>query len=255
MRDSVLFARGGPVGRLVLNRPDKLNALDTATLERLRECLRDAEADPALRVLTITGAGRAFCAGADLAAVAGEGRDGFLDLLAATMAALRAFGKPLVGALNGVTAAGGLEIALRCDLLVAAEGARIADAHVTHGLVPGAGSATLLPGRIGLARARQMLFTGAFETAATLRDWGLINWVVPDDRLGERTDAVAAQIAGLDPQALASLKRTLRDPATEAGLAREHGAMRAHLETAAARDGLAGFLRARRPCPRPRDTP
>lgn len=245
--EPVLFRRRDGAGWITLNRPAKLNALDRASLSRLAEVLAEAVADPSLRVLVVTGAGRAFCAGADLDEVSGSGRDDYLDRLHGALGALRAFPRPVVGVLNGLTAAGGLELALCCDLLVAAQTARIADGHVTYGLVPGAGGATILPRRIGLQRAKQMLFTGEFEPASTLRDWGLINWVVADDRLDPFVTDLVRRLAGLSPDALRAMKALANAATSPDLLAREAAAMRVHLGSPDATEGLSAFREKRRP--------
>lgn len=236
----VRVARDGAVLRLTLARPEKLNALDGASLVALRTALARAATDPAIRVVLLTGTGRAFCVGADLAEVAGPGRDVFLDTLAAAFGALRTVEKPLVGAVNGLAVAGGLELLLCCDLVVAAEGIRLGDGHVLHGLVPGGGAATSLPSRVGHARARQLLLTGESISADTAREWGLVNWVVETDALDAFAGDLAHRIAALDPTTVAALKAMLvrDDPAA---FAREAALMRLHLATDAADATLRRF--------------
>jgi enoyl-CoA hydratase len=238
---------------LVLNRPDKRNALDRDTLGLMDEALRRADADAAVRVLVITGTGPAFCAGADLEDVpgrtgqAGTARPDFLDHLHATLRAVRAFRKPVIGALNGVTAAGGLELALCCDLLVAARNTRIGDAHINFGLIPGAGGATVLPRRIGLNRAKRLLLTGEFVPAVTLHDWGLIDWVVADDELPAFAAGIARELAAKSAAALEAIKRLANDAVSCSLLDHEASTLREHLTSRDAQEGLSAFREKRMP--------
>jgi enoyl-CoA hydratase/carnithine racemase len=243
----VVFRREGPIGWIVLNRPAKSNALDRAGLVELSRILAEAKADISLRVLVLTAEGSSFSAGADLAEVGGPDRSSYLDLWHATLAELRGVSKPMVGAIQGTAVAGGLELALCCDLLIAAESARLGDAHIQYGLVPGAGCATVLPRRIGLTRARQLLFTGCMESAATLQEWGLLNWVVPNAHLIERAREVAVCIASFSLQALLTMKALSAAAVNDALLEEEARAMRAHLDSPDAVEGLAAFRERRAP--------
>lgn len=252
-RSGVIYRTEGRTAWLVLNRPEKRNALDRATLDAFDEALRRAEADAAVRVLVLAGNGPAFCAGADLVEVSSalERTDGgppdFLDRLHGTLRTLRGFRKPVIGALNGLTAAGGLELALCCDLLIAARGARIGDAHINFGLVPGAGGATVLPHRIGLDRAKRLLLTGELLSATTLHEWGLIAWVVADDELCAFAGRIAQELAARSAPALEAIKKLANASASCSLLAQEASTLRKHLTTRDAREGLSAFREKRMP--------
>ena len=181
--------RRGAAAWITLNRPDAMNALSGAMCDELSPLLARLGRDPEVRVLVLTGAGRAFCAGADLKGVLGDSADApgaddplnaFLDRVSDTIDRLRALPKPTIAALNGLTMAGGLELAMACDLMIAAESARIGDAHANFGVFPGAGGTAVLPRRIGPTAAKYLLFTGDTQSAAELLPLGLVNPVVPD---------------------------------------------------------------------------
>jgi enoyl-CoA hydratase/carnithine racemase len=166
---TIRFEQRGAVAWITLNRPDAMNALSETMCTELRDATERCERDPAIRVIVLTGAGRAFCAGADLKGVfeSSAGDPGpsdamgeFLDLVGGMMDSLRVCPKPTIAALNGLTMAGGLELAMACDLIIAAESARIGDAHANFGVFPGAGGAAILPRRIGATAAKYLLFTG-----------------------------------------------------------------------------------------------
>ena len=156
--DVLIFETFGPVARLTLNRPKAMNSLNSAILRSLEDRLAEIAGRDDLRVLVLTGNGPAFCAGADLKEVlagasAAPGEPDFLDRCTVVFGQLRAFAKPVIAALNGVTMAGGLELAMCADLIVAAEGAAIGDAHANYGVYPGAGGAAILPRLIPLNMA------------------------------------------------------------------------------------------------------
>src|SRR5436309_666059 len=156
--------RQGAVATLTLDRPAALNALDPGTLRELRAVLRELDGDPGVRALVLTGAGeRAFSAGADIAAMAAMAPEegvAFSRLGHETMAAVETLGVPVIGALNGVVLGGGLELALACDLLVAGERARLGQPEINLGLIPGFGGTQRLVRRVGVGRARELIYLG-----------------------------------------------------------------------------------------------
>ena len=175
MTEPVLLIEAlGPVTRLTLNRPKAMNSLNLALLAELETHLVALAADDAARVLVLTGAGHAFCAGADLKEIL-AGRDlapgeaDFLDRANVVFGLLRDFPKPVIAALNGVTMAGGLELAMCADIVVAAESATIADAHANFGVFPGAGGAAVLPRLVPLNMAMYLLLTGKSLSAADMK--------------------------------------------------------------------------------------
>lgn len=212
------FERRGATAWITLDRPDAMNALSDTMCSELLAAIDQIEHDPDIRVLVLTGAGRAFCAGADLKGVfenAGSGpaaddpMSAFLDLIAGMIERLRALPKPTIAALNGLTMAGGLELAMACDLIIAADSTRIGDAHANFGVFPGAGGAAVLPRRIGPTAAKYLLFTGDTQSAAELVPLGLVNRVVPDADLQSEAFALASRLANGPGAAYAAIKDNL----------------------------------------------
>ncbi|WP_220187668.1 enoyl-CoA hydratase/isomerase family protein, partial [Pseudonocardia pini] len=253
---AVRFERRGAAAWLTLDRPADLNAIDRAVLDGLSEGLDRAGADDGIRVLVITGAGRAFCAGGDLKAVEEmaaadpRGGQGFLLDLGAVLERLAAFPGPVVAAVNGLAMAGGLEIALCCDLVVAAEDARIGDAHATYGLIPGGGSSIRLPRRVGTGMAMRLLLTGEALPARELVACGLVTTAVPADELEDAVDGLVAVLAARSPLGLARTKRLVHDGADQAvatGLRLELVASDLHARSFDMAEGLAAFREKRTP--------
>lgn len=198
---------------LVLNRPDKLNTLSIRLRQELAAAIDELEADPAVRVLILTGAGRAFTAGLDLDEWAAPGVVAAGAYEHDAVAALERFSGPVIGAINGLAITGGLEIALACDLLIASSAARFADTHVKVGLLPGWGGSVRLARRIGLHRAKELALTGRFLDAEEAMAWGLVNRVVPPEQLRPEAEAMARQMLAGVPEALVAYKRLLNDEA------------------------------------------
>ncbi len=245
------------VARIELASADTLNALSASLLRGLLDGLREVNAARDVRAVILTGQGRAFCAGADLKEVlalgngtGGSGTADFLDLVAQVFGTLRNFPKPVIGGLNGITVAGGLELALCCDILIAAESARIGDAHANFGLVPGGGNAALLPARIGAGNAKYMLFTGDSFPASHWLRLGLLQEVVPDAALDDRLAELAADLARKSPLALSRMKAVANraaDLETDRALGHELDVLRDHLRSGDAAEGLRAFSEKRRP--------
>jgi enoyl-CoA hydratase len=208
--------RHGPVALVVLDRPEARNALTGAMIAALGTALADADADPDVAAVVLTGRDPAFCAGLDLtdlartyADVAAAPRTGQADgdgppvvrrgLLPDTSI-------PVIGAVNGPAVTGGLELALGCDFLLASERATFADTHARVGVLPAGGMTIRLPGLIGVNRARQMSLTGDFVDAATACRWGLVNEVVAHDELLPRALDLAGAVAESDPATVAELR-------------------------------------------------
>jgi enoyl-CoA hydratase len=194
---------------LVLNRPEKLNALSMELRGELVAAIEELRRDPAVRVLILTGAGRAFCAGLDLNELSkAEGNSARAFELDA-VAALLKFEGPVIGAINGVAATGGFEIAMACDILLASTEAQFADTHAKVGLLPGWGLSVRLPRRIGLHRAKELAFTARFVSAAEAAEWGLVNRVVPPEELLGQARAMAEQMLAVVPEILVKYKKLL----------------------------------------------
>lgn len=190
------------VAVVTLNRPQKYNALSSALMTAFQKAVAKVTADPGLRALVVTGADPAFCAGLDLNEL-GPGGEGFGP---GALDPLRHSPVPVVGAINGVTVTGGLELALACDFRIASERARFADTHARVGVTPGWGLTARLPQAVGQSWARQMSFTGDFVDAALALRIGLVNEVVPHEELVGRCVALAASITTTAPETLARIR-------------------------------------------------
>jgi len=204
MSDSIGVARAGAVRVLTLNRPDRMNSLDQPTLAALVAAFDAAEADEFCRAILLTGSGRAFCAGADLGSITpgadlGETIERGWNPLARRLHTLRV---PTVCAVNGVAAGAGANLALGCDLVLAARSARFIEAFVKIGLIPDCGGTFHLPRLVGDARARGMAMLAEPIPADRAEQWGLIWRAVDDDKLMDEAIALATHLAAMPTQAL-----------------------------------------------------
>ncbi len=256
--DRVELAPGGAAAIVTLNRPVQLNPIDWPTVNRLEEALSDLDADESVRAVLLTGRGRAFSAGGDLKSYVALQADpvafpAFLEDLHRTFQLIGRMRKPVVSLVNGIAAAGGLELILSCDFAYAAEGARVGDGHLTYGQMGGGGVLTLLPRAIGPARARELVFSGRWLSAAEALEWGIVTRVVPDGELLAAGLEFATAAAERSPLALANAKFVLNSAwadgtGVEAGLRleRERNAYYC-LNSEDAREGLQAFQEKRRP--------
>lgn len=208
----VLFeSPGDGVARIVINRPEARNAMSIAVRRGIAHAVARADADPQTLAIILTAAGdEAFSASLDIKELRADPaavRDAVSqDPVFNTALAVARCSKPVIGAINGVCISGGLEIALACDILLASERARFADFHIRVGHLPAWGLSQRLSRLIGPARAREMSFTGAFIDAGTAEKWGLVNRVVPHDRLQDEALALARTIAAHDLRTLQATK-------------------------------------------------
>jgi enoyl-CoA hydratase len=202
------------VAVITITRPDQRNALNRAVRRALPEAIRTCDANDDVDVLILTGADPAFSAGVDLKEFGsgqvsqGESFGGVAETRDAFRGALPPHTKPLIGAVNGVAVTGGFEVALNCDFLIASDRARFADTHARVGVMPGWGLTVLLAQRIGVARAKQMSFTGNYLDAPTALAWGLVNEVVPHDDLLPYCRKLAADIVSNDQMGVRRMLRT-----------------------------------------------
>jgi E-phenylitaconyl-CoA hydratase len=237
----------GMVARLTLNRPEKRNAIDPATRAALEQTLSALDVDQAVRVVVLTGAGTAFCAGSDLAAVppvAPPSAD-----RPRLVAPFETFAKPIVAAVNGIAVGGGLEIVLCCDVRIASTGARFGLTEVRIGSLPGSGGTQRLPLAVGPALAAQMILTGELISAERALSAGLVSELCEPERLLDRAMEIAAAIAGNAPLSVKAAKRALRaatDERIKAGLDLERSLFDALARTADREEGRQAF-RERRP--------
>ena len=210
MSELVRLTLDGPLAVLTLDRPEVMNALSLQTLERLSAHVERLARDPALRVVIVTGAGeKAFCAGADLKERAGFSEQQTRDYVArigATFEAVAALPMPTIAAINGVAFGGGCELALACDLRVIARGAQMALTETALAIIPGAGGTQRLPRVVGVARAKELIFTARRLPAEEALSLGLVNEVCEPAELPARARALAAAIAANGPLAVRAAK-------------------------------------------------
>jgi len=247
-----------------MNRPDRLNAQGAVMREELTSALAEFTRDPEMRVGIVTGAGRAFSAGADLREMAERDAAGNQEdqaRLAEMPPEVRMEGlrqgqpfsrnpKPFIAAVNGLALAGGLELVLCCDIVVAANVAKFGDAHANYGLLPGGGGSIRLPRKIGPARATRLMMTGEFVSAAEMERAGLVSQIVPEEALIETTQALAEILATKSPLGLARMKElgaVAGDATLEDGLRRELEIMAAYAFSHDLREGLTAFAEKRKP--------
>ena len=255
MSDSaVVCERRGGAALLTINRPKTLNALDLPTLDALEEQVAGAAADPEVRVLIFTGAGRAFVAGGDIADLdSRRGLDHYLSFaerIHGVFRRIELLDKPTIAAVNGFALGGGTELLLCTDLRVVAESAQIGLPEINLGLFPGAGGSQRLLRQVSPCKARELMFLGERISAAEAERIGLVNRVVADAELLPAAWQWAEQLASKSPLTLKLLKRTLREGAEmplAAGLQHEQAMIGLVLDSDDAHEGCAAFLEKRDP--------
>jgi 2-(1,2-epoxy-1,2-dihydrophenyl)acetyl-CoA isomerase len=214
--DTIIWEQSGPVGRLTLNRPETLNAWTAEFGRELKQVIEGEAAQDSVRAVLVTGAGRGFSSGADLKAGFEPADDGMPDikkelhgLYHPVIAGVRQLPKPVVAAVNGPAVGIGCSLALACDLVMAGESAYLGLAFVKIGLMPDGGSTAFVPPAVGKARAFQMALMGERIPAPQALDWGLVNWVHPDDRLMDEANSLVEGLAAGPTRSYASSKRAL----------------------------------------------
>ncbi|MEX2632206.1 MAG: enoyl-CoA hydratase-related protein [Tistlia sp.] len=249
----ILLERTGGVARITLNRPDKLNAFTVSMVEALRSALAEAEADPEVRAVLLSGAGRAFGAGFDLSAAQGEDAPSLGAVLDRhfnpLVRALRRSRLPVVAAVQGACAGGSVGVALACDLVIAGRSAFFYEPFVGIALVPDVGNSLFLPRLAGRIRAAGAAFLGERVAAEEAHAWGLVWKVVEDAALAAESEAVAARLAAQPPEALAATKRLLgaaAEPDLDRQLDLERDLQEAAGRSEASRAAIRGFLARRR---------
>lgn len=248
------------VATLTLNRPDKMNAMTTAMWEELQRTAEELRHDDEVRVLVLTGAGRAFCAGTDVekrlsARIAGERlertRAELLEPPILSIApAIQNIGKPTIAAINGVAVGAGLSLALLCDLRIASEGARFAATWIRVGLVPDIGATYFLPRTVPIDKALQMFFTGDFIDAQEAERIGLVTQVVPEGELTKVTQELALRLAKGPSVALELIKRAVYQSLSNdlvKQLHFERYAQNLCYQTEDYREGVKAFMEKRQP--------
>ncbi|MGM9539666.1 enoyl-CoA hydratase/isomerase family protein, partial [Anaerovibrio sp.] len=245
--DAVLYREEGAVAIITLNRPQSLNSMSMELVEGVLEALAKGESSQAVRVMVLTGAGRAFSAGGDLPSLDGlhslAERKAFITKVGSMVQAIHAASKPVIAMVNGVAAGAGFNLAIACDLIYAAEGVRFIQSFVNVGLSPDCGGFFYLAKSIGQARAKELMLTAKPLTAEKARDWGLINDVLPAAELTDKVMQVAVTIAAKAPLAVAKTKEGVNKygASLEETLAFEAETSAVLLDTEDFREGVTAF--------------
>ena len=206
--ETIIYQKKDAVARITLNRPEALNSLNRTMLLEIGEALEDSEKDNAIRVVVITGSGKAFCTGVDLKFAKEElttsqaEQDFFRFGNEVMLRRIEKMPKPVIAAVNGYAMAGGIEILTVVDLAIASEDAVIGDQHMKFGLLGAGGSPYRVPLLIGIRKAKELIFTGKTITGKEAEQIGLVNHAVPPDKLESTVDALAAKLAELSPVAM-----------------------------------------------------
>lgn len=250
---SIVVRTDGAVARITLNRPDKLNALTIDAYRELGEALAAFANMTTIRVIVLSGAGRAFAAGADIDQYVGMSADGlraFIDTSRETVDRFAACPQPIVAAVHGFAIGGGFELVLACDLVIAAENARFGLPEATLGLLPGGGGTQRLTRLVGRLRANELIMTGRLITAAEAMSWGLVNRLCAVDEMGLAIDEMVDSLIAVAPAPVAIAKgliATADDDSLADGLRREAEATAPLIETPDGIEGVAAFVAKRRP--------
>lgn len=223
---AVLVEQAGPVRRIRLNRPERRNAIDPELIEALDAAVADAMADAGTQVIVISGNGPGFCAGADLhhlldLARSGADPTGFLTRISDCFTRLETDPKPVIAAVHGHVVAGGLELALACDAVVAEEGSFIGDGHIRNNLLPGGGSSYRLPRKVGEPLARRLMLTGELLPAEHFLPSGFVQAVAPAGEFEATVKEAAESFAGGETSGQGRMKALLADPETASAMRRE----------------------------------
>lgn len=256
----VLYAVTEHVATITLNRPDRMNTISRGMLDQLTKALLAADADPEVRVVILTGIGRAFCAGLDLTKsmrpgasngiTAGAGVATDLDLRNTPPTVLFSMGKPTICALNGSAAGYGMDTALGCDIRLMAQGAKMAAAFTKRGIVPESGGTWFLPRLLGWSKAAELIFTGRTLSAEECVQMGLASAVVPAEELADAARALALEIAANAPLAVQASKKMMRMGLNETFDDHVHHVflqLLPLLRTADAAEGMRSFMEKRPP--------
>ena len=252
-KETIIVRLERPIAWVILNRPNKLNAISPQMIKELSEALDQLEEDEGVRVVIITGAGRAFSAGADVTAFAG-----ITPVQAAIFSRkfqeltlkMQYYTKPIIAAINGYALGGGLELAMSADFRIASETAVLGQPEINLGFIPGAGGTQRLPRIVGRSRAKLMIYTGDYVQAKEAKEMGLVDEVVPPERLEQEARALALKLADRPPLAILAAKLAVEtglETSIWSGLALESGLFGLLFSTEDVVEGVSAFLEKRKP--------
>jgi enoyl-CoA hydratase len=249
--------RAGAAVWIRLQRPAAMNAISTELLDELNLALDEIESDQSVRVVVLTGTGRAFCAGADLKALANAAGDvdpsqvvEFVSYAGRTIERLAALAQPVIAGVNGLALAGGLELLLASDIVVASSAARIGDAHANYGLIPGAGGSVRLARVVGTHMAKYLALTGSHFPPSSPVLAGLVSEIVDPEALESRLAELATTLANKSPLGLRRMKRLINDAPSQSlrdALAAEQQALAEQCRSEDFAEGIAAFAARRTP--------
>ena len=255
--DAVLTEQVGDVCWVRFNRPERMNAFSPEISAGFAAAIEHIEREDLARVVVITGNGRAFSAGGDLKTFCARVKADEHRLILASLRRMKSVlrrmetsRRPYIAAVNGVAIAGGLEVILCCDLVFAAESAKIGDGHLKYGVVPGAGSSVRLPRKLPRNVANRLLLTGELASARQMMEWGLVNEVLPDEDLIGYATEVANRIARLSPVGIGWIKHMITtgvEQPVDVALRNEIAAFEAHCHSADFLEGVSAFSEKRAP--------
>lgn len=216
MNEHLQFSVADGIARIVLDRPERMNAFTFGMIDAWAAALQHCRADDAVKVVIVTGAGRAFCSGGDIVEMGErlqrtpeQRKNELFNRIERIPLALEDLDKPVLAAVNGVATGAGMDMALMCDMRFAAASARFAESYIKVGLVPGAGGAHFLPRLVGVAKALELFLTADFVDAEEALRIGLVNRVFPDASLLAEVEAIARRIAEAPPLAVRMIKRAI----------------------------------------------
>jgi len=250
--ENIIVGTRGRVGTITLNRPKALNALNDALMNELGQALAEFDADEGIGAIVVAGSDKAFAAGADIGAMKDRGyRDVYMgEFVTRNWERMKSVRKPVIAAVAGYALGGGCELAMMCDIVFAAEGARFGQPEIKLGIIPGAGGTQRLPRAVGKAKAMDLVLTGRMMDAAEAERAGLVSRVVPADKLIEEALAAAAQIAEFSlpsvMMAKESVNRAFESPLAE-GMLFERRLFHALFATEDQKEGMAAFVEKRKP--------
>ncbi|MBS7287986.1 MAG: enoyl-CoA hydratase/isomerase family protein [Candidatus Freyarchaeota archaeon] len=250
---NIIFRKEGKIAKITLNRPDKLNALSPELIGELEKVIEEVKSDRDVRVLVITGSGKAFSAGADVGAMV-EATP--LQAKESSLRGHRVFRMleeldiPVIAAINGYALGGGCELALACDIRIASEKAWLGQPEINLGIIPGWGGCIRLPRMVGVAKAMEIILTGERISAQEALQAGLVNKVVPEDKLEATVNELAEKLASKPPIAVKLAKNVIRkglECDLEAGIGLENSAFSLCFATKDQKEGMKAFLEKRQP--------